>query len=227
MKLQYAPAVAVDSFAEIESWFLAEVSSLQRQAQLIYEQQVLPTWGDGELHGFKHAQYGFMMNTMGLLDRLSCYHDGSDKLETARMARTLTTYCDIGDDAAKHLIKLWRHKLMHTGVPIRMHNPETGMAYSWLFHWSENELPRDHHMRFFYGQLGHKVTTLATTLLLFIEDVKLAGQKFFEDARGNKRKEAVVEKMHAKLEHPNFALPKPEQVIVNFTLTMITDPSGD
>jgi hypothetical protein len=81
--------VATDTFDEIEAWFLKEVQSLHRQAKLIYEQQVVPTWGDDDLLGFRHALYGFMMNTMALLDRLSCYHAGKAGCIPASRGRRL------------------------------------------------------------------------------------------------------------------------------------------
>lgn len=195
-----------DTFEQIEAWFLKEVDSLQRQAQLIYEQQVVPTWGDDELHGFKHALYGFMMNTMALHDRLSCYDAGHQNAQTVRMRDTLTNWFGVETGPAKVLVKMWRHTLMHTGVPLRMHSPARDMNYGWLIHWSENELPRVQHMRFHYGQLGHHITVLNTAVLLLIDDLKLAAQKLFDAARGDKTKSSSIEKIHAELHDISFSL---------------------
>jgi hypothetical protein len=196
--------VATDTFDEIETWFLKEVQSLQRQARIIYEQQVVPTWGDDDLQGFRHALYGFMMNTMALLDRLSCYHTGNQREETGRMERTLATWCGIKADPAKHLVKMWRHSLMHTGVPLRMRNPTTGMEYSWLIHWNE-EMSRDQHMEFHYGQLQHRVTILNTSLFLLIEDLKTGTEKLFDSARKDAKKKVAIEAVHRKIQDVLFS----------------------
>ncbi|MBB6376101.1 hypothetical protein BKA01_003359 [Pseudonocardia eucalypti] len=196
----------MSTFEEIESWFLDEVDSLRSQAQLVYEEQVLPHHGDEKLHGFRHALYGFMMNTMGLLDRLSCYDAGHQNTQTARMRDTLTTWFGVEADPAKMLIKMWRHTLMHTGTPIRMHSANKDMAYSWLIHWTEKELPREQHMKFHYGQLQNRVTVLNTALLLLIDDLKAAVEKLFEAARNDSAKKAVIEQIHADIEDVRFSL---------------------
>lgn len=198
----------MDSCDDIEAWFLKEAGDLLQEADIVYEQLVLPYWGSSDLHGFPHALYGYLMNAMALLDRLSCYDAGNQRDETGRMTRTLVTWFNVDEDVAKLTVQLWRHKLMHTGVPLRMRNPTTGVIYTWLLHWKEH-LPRDVHMRLHeapsIANTPHK-TILQIALIYLIEDLQAAAGRFFDAYRSDQTKRSAIETVHTQIQDALFSL---------------------
>jgi hypothetical protein len=60
------------SFEEAHAELVREINALREETLTIYEELVLPCWGSTDRHGFPRTLYGLVMNTMALVDRLSC-----------------------------------------------------------------------------------------------------------------------------------------------------------
>lgn len=161
--------------AAAEKQLLAPLDAHTQEAERIFTNLVLPTWGTA-LHGFPHTLYGFMMATFARIDLLSAYWrgDAASKGQTERMIDFMDAFIHQDREANAVAVQMWRHKLMHTAEPRYLRDDRTGRHYRWLLHWSHH-LPREQHFRF-TDTTDSRILNIA--LLYLIEDVKRGAEAY-------------------------------------------------
>lgn len=156
----------------------AHIDALQREVKEVYSTLVLPHWG-GELHGFPHTLYGYMMGLFARIDLLSAYWkgDASSHGQTIRMIKFMDQYLSPNHEANSVAVQMWRHKLMHTSEPRHLHDHHTGKIYRWLLHWGEH-LPSHQHYTFAETSDSR---ILNIGLMYLIADLKNGIEKYLAD----------------------------------------------
>ena len=176
---------------EMASKLVADLEAFEREANTVYSTLVLPNWG-GELHGFPHTLYGYMMLCFASIDLFSTYWRGnaSPNGQTKRMVNFMQTYLSPNRESCNVAVQMWRHKLMHTGQPRFLVDERTGKTYRWLLHWWEH-LPANQHFTF-SETADSKVLNIG--LIYLISDLKTALEKCLADLSGDAELEANFEK---------------------------------
>ena len=165
------------SAREIEDEFLDEVDQLLREGEAVFTGLVLPQWG-GDLHGYPRTLYGLLMNSFALADRLSFYF--APRSERGKQTERLRAfYRSVGatPDAAAAAVQIWRHTLMHTGLPAAVTDTETGISHRWLLHWGEPHLPREQHMTVVASSATDRVLNVGAIYLA--EDLRREAMRLF------------------------------------------------
>ena len=163
---------------EIEDEFLDEVDQLLREGEAVFAGLVLPQWG-GDLHGYPRTLYGLVMNSLALADRLSFYF--APRPERGNQTERLRAfYRSVGAtaDAAAAAVQIWRHTLMHTGLPGVVTDTETGISYRWLLHWGEPHLLREQHLT--VAALSATDQVLNVGAIYLVEDLRREAIRLFE-----------------------------------------------
>lgn len=176
-------------FHEIEAQILSDIDALSREAHVVYKELVLPGWGSKDRHGFPRTLYGFVMNAMSFVDRLSCYFTGNAHGEQTKRMRTLLMAAGYAPHSAGVAVQMWRHTLMHTGSPYAIRNSQTGVTYRWLLHWGEH-LPRNQHMTLAEASSTEQVLNMGA--LYLIDDLASFTRELFSKWRGDSSKEGLV-----------------------------------
>ena len=172
------------SAAEIESEFMESSESLLHESEAVLHELVIPAWGGvGGIHGYPRMLYGVVMNTMSLADRLSSYSTGTVGAtgQTRRM-RSLFEAAGGTPESAAVLVQLWRHTLMHTGLPMEVRDLDTGVNYRWLLHWGPEHLPPDMHLTITQAGLGERILNVGA--LYLIDDLRRQAEAFFASVLG-------------------------------------------
>src|SRR5262249_28813116 len=108
------PAVPAMTFDQVRDETLANIDQLVTEAEIVYQELVLPGWGSPDRHGFPRTLYGYVMNAFSIVDLLSVYWEPSEQQQTSRMRRLLVDYLNVPKRQAAIAVQLWRHTLMHT-----------------------------------------------------------------------------------------------------------------
>lgn len=154
----------------------SQLDRLEKEILAVYENLVLPTWGQ-EMHGFPQTLYGYMMEVFSYIDLLSAHWKGDENNQTKRMIEFMNKYICDATEANSVLVQIWRHKLMHTSRPRALKNEETNKKYYWLLHWYKH-LPEDHHFSF-NETSDRKILNIG--LVYLVRDLKGALNKFSMD----------------------------------------------
>ncbi len=154
-------------------FIIRDILELEKEANYIYENIVLPNWCSDGLHWFPSILYWLMMLVMSKIDITSQYWDTTplDKRwkwhQTVRMVWFLTNYVNIDKQINESLVQIWRHTLMHEGSP----------SGNYLLHWKEH-LPREQHYTIANGILN-------ISLIYLIEDLKNWVYRYIDDIKNN------------------------------------------
>jgi hypothetical protein len=180
---------------EVRDDLVGAVAALRWQAQDVMGTLVLPTWTT-EKHGYGRLLYGVVMNVMSLADRLSVYRSGTAKDQTKRLRRL---FVEMGTtpDAAAVAVQLWRHTLMHTGLPVTIRDEESNTRYQWLLHWGPPHLAAEQHMTLSPG--GEGLWILNFGALTAVDDLGAACADYFASIKGDPVRERAVVEAHALL----------------------------
>jgi len=139
--------------------------------------------------------YGVVMNTFALADRLSTYRSGGHSRQTERLKGALVEMGS-GTEAAAVAVQMWRHTLMHTGMPVVLEGSMGHDRYRWLLHWGEPYLARSHHMTLTAHPEGRVLNFGA---MFAVEDLLSMSRAFFTAAEGNTKLEDLVVSAHDQL----------------------------
>ena len=186
----------LSSFEEIQTEFLEAIHALDRETRIVYEELVLPGWGSPDRHGYPRTLYGFVMNVMSLVDRLSCYRDGEAGNDQTKRMRGLLIEAGYSSESAAVCVQLWRHTLMHTGLPATVTESKTGVAYRWLLHWADH-LPREQHMTL--SDIGPDERVLNVGALYLVKDLASVATDLFLRTRDDPRGRGLLEKVHREI----------------------------
>jgi len=185
---------------ETASKLIADLKAFEREANTIYSTLVLPNWG-GELHGFPHTLYGYMMLCFARIDLFSAYWRGNTSNgQTTRMVDFMQAYLSPNRVACSAAVQIWRHKLMHTGQPRSLVDERTGKTYTWLLHWSEH-LPADQHFTFSESPYP-KVLNIG--LIYLIGDLKTALEKYVADLSADAKLQTNFERVEREIQSSKF-----------------------
>jgi hypothetical protein len=170
------------------------LAALEREATKVYVELVLPNWL-GAFHGFGWTLHAYMMALLAQIDLASAYWKGRGGSQTRRMEHFVEHYLGTDTEAARVLVKVWRHMLMHTGKPrpVRMAD---GRHYYWLLHWSEH-LPREQHMTFTNGT---EIRVLNIGMLYLAADLRVAIERLLCDIEGSDELTAAAIALYEQLE---------------------------
>lgn len=159
---------------EIEEELSEEVEGLDREIRVIYEEIVSPRWNI-ETRRYPQTLYGYVMKSFSMIDVLSVYWSGETRWQTPRMMRFLMRYFGADRVPAYIAVQMWRHTLMHTGVPREF--VFEGITYRWLLHWGD-ELPSEQHLTL--SDAGRQ-KILNMSLLQLVDGLRSAVQTYFRD----------------------------------------------
>jgi hypothetical protein len=180
---------------EVRDGLVGAVAALRWQAQDVMDTLVLPTWTT-EKHGYDRLLYGVVMNVMSLADRLSVYRSGTDRDQTKRLRRL---FVEMGatPETAGVAVQLWRHTLMHTGLPVTIRDEVSDIRYQWLLHWGPPHLAAEQHMTLSPG--GEDWRVLNFGALTAVDDLGTACADYFASVDGDPLRERAVVEAHALL----------------------------
>jgi hypothetical protein len=171
--------MAMATIAEVEKDLLDSLRELEREANKVYHELVLPNW-QGVFHGFGQTAHAYMMSALAHVDLASAYWRGSDAGQTARMEAFLSGPLALPAEVAKVLVKMWRHVLMHTAKPRRLLRRD-GRYYYWLVQWSSH-LPRSDHMTFVDTP---DMRVLNIGVLYFLGELRAASEQVVSDLKAS------------------------------------------
>lgn len=189
--------VHMDAFENIETEMLTALAVLKRETDLVYRNLVLPNWGSPDFHGFPSILYGTIMSAMSLSDRLSCYLVGEAGGDQTKRMRALFETRGHSAESAKVAVQLWRHTLMHTGMPSIVIDHKTGISYHWLLHWGSDHLPKVQHMTF--QQLGPNERVLNFGASFLVDDLYLQAIDLFELRRKSAGERQRICDVHTRI----------------------------
>jgi hypothetical protein len=63
-------SMSIDVVVALQQGPLADIACFKREALVVHDTLVLPTWMGGPLHGFNQTLYGYMMRAFSLIDQL-------------------------------------------------------------------------------------------------------------------------------------------------------------
>lgn len=180
---------------------IADLEAFERELNTVYSSLVIPHWV-GELHGFPHTLYGYMMLCFARIDLFSAYWEGdsSQKGQTQRMIEFMQRYLSPNREACSVAVQMWRHKLMHTGEPRSLVDEHSRKVYRWLLHWWEH-LPADQHFTF-SETTDSKILNIG--LVYLIRDLKRALQKYLADLSRNGELQKKFENVEAEIQSGKF-----------------------
>ncbi|UKA59184.1 hypothetical protein [Arthrobacter sp. FW306-2-2C-D06B] len=183
------------TFSEVRDVMSTAIEDLSRETRDVFDILVLPNWGSPERRGYGRLLYGVVMNTFALTDRLSTLRTGRIDRQTVRLKESLEM---MGADprAAGVAVQLWRHTLMHTGMPAVLVDRATEDRYHWLLHWGEPHLPKSHHMTLTSHPDGYVLNFGA---LFAVDALSWLSASFFAAAEGDSEREASVVMSHDRL----------------------------
>jgi hypothetical protein len=182
------------NLAEIRKQHTRYITDFEREVQIVYSTLVLPHWG-GELHGFSHTLYGYMMHLFATIDLLSAYWKGKTSRQTLRMIEFMNQYICHNHEANTVAVQMWRHKLMHTSEPRYLYDERTSKTYRWLLHWGEH-LPREQHYTF---ADTHDSRILNLALLYLIGDFRTGVEQYLADLVASLQLQSNYEKFQAEV----------------------------
>lgn len=196
------------TFTDLRESMNAALEDLYREAQDVRDVLVLPNWGSPKKHGYGRILYGVVKNTFALADRLSAYRAGSALHQTVRLR---DAFVSMGADrgAAVVAVQLWRHTLMHTGMPVILRDPSTQARYHWLLHWGDPHLPRSHHMMLMAHPEGYVLNFGA---LFAVEDLRSVSNDFFDEVSGDPARQSVLVGVHERLTRDQTVSPGPHGI---------------
>lgn len=141
----------------------------------------------GNYDNFPFAHRGYMMAIFSYIDLLSRYWEGKRNDQTKRMVAFLNKYTQPGkDEESQVAVQLWRHTLMHTAAPCRLHDDTTGKDYTWYlgFMPSPNATDPRPHYSIYFDQDDH-IWVLVIRLLDLVADLKKGQQLYLNDLTAN------------------------------------------
>ena len=188
------------NLGEIRDDVMGDLRRLEREADLIYQEIVLPRW-DIERHHFASTLYGYIMGCFAFVDLLSKLSQSSPN-QTDRMIGFMEAHIGERRLANEIAIQMWRHALMHTGNPQRLIEKDSGATYLWLLHWGRNHMPPDQHMTFRELPSGERV--LNTALFFLIEDVLRGAENLFSEASHDMALALSIENAQASVRQYRF-----------------------
>lgn len=183
------------TIVEVRDRMMSDLEDLSRESQDVLETLVRPNWGSPERHGYGKILYGVVMNTFALADRLSTYRSGRHTRQTERLKDALVAMGS-ATEAAAVAVQLWRHTLMHTGMPVVLEGPVGHGRYYWLLQWGEPYLTRSHHMTLTSHPEGHVLNFGA---MFAVEDLLEMARALFAAAESDTKLEASVVNAHNDL----------------------------
>lgn len=106
---------------------------------------------------------------------------GATEDQSPRMRAFLKCYLPRDPLADALAIKLFRHTLMHTSRPRRLHDRKSGLEYTYLLHWGAPQLPRTHHYQISGANklnfgLEYFLDDLDTLLTAYLADLAKSSQ---------------------------------------------------
>lgn len=162
----------VPAFDEASGDLLGQIARLQGEATEVHRQLVLPSWGSSAQHGLPATLWGYVMSAFAFVDLVSYYVAPPAQGQSARMRAFLEEHLDVEPDVAAVAVQLWRHTLMHTGMPRSITSKATGERFLYLLHWGD-ELPRQQHLRLLPGHTPSE-RIIGLSLLALLEDLHSA-----------------------------------------------------
>lgn len=166
----------MSNLAQIKDELHSDLEQFRTEVILTHATLVRPTW-DNHSHHFPATLWAYVMASFSKLDLYSKLWDGgATKDQTSRMRAFLARYFPRDPLTDALAIQLWRHTLMHTSRPRRIHDLKSGLEYSYLLHWGNPELSRDNHYKISGGNkfdfgLEYFLDDLATLLTAYFADL--------------------------------------------------------
>ncbi|MFB3812726.1 MAG: hypothetical protein ACE14L_01335 [Terriglobales bacterium] len=149
----------------------ALLDDFEWEIRSLYDALILQNWDRPEPRGrarFPHILYGCVMWCFSFVDLVSCCWKGalSSQGQSKRIVDFLQNYLHRPRFECSVAVNIWRHKMMHTAEPRRLH--ENGIAFHWLLHWGD-ELPKDQHF-----SMSADGKTFRMALFYLVQDVRTA-----------------------------------------------------
>jgi hypothetical protein len=154
---------------------------LTHEADMIYQQVVLPEWG-GPNHGMPSTLYGYIMSAFAHIDLVSVHWHGSKELQSQRMTTFMTSYMHPEHNINSLAVQMWRHNLMHTGAPRQLVDSKSGRTFRWLLHWGDEHLPRDQHFKL---QTAEPIFNMS--LFGLLDDIEHANDKYHAELSNDQK----------------------------------------
>jgi hypothetical protein len=188
---------------EVRRKLVSSVDILEREVKEVYSGLVLPHWG-GELHGFPHTLYGYMMVCFSQIDLFSaCWKgDSSSQGQTLRMIDFMEKYIAPNRETSSVAVQIWRHKLMHTGEPRYLLDDKSGRWYRWLLHWWEHLRPDQHFT--FSDTSDSRILNLG--LVYLISDMRNGFAKYLNDLSVDPLLQVNYQKVETELASQKFRI---------------------
>jgi len=156
----------LSTISYISDQLRSDLSQLRAEVGVTNATLVRPTW-QAHSHHFPATLWAYVMAGFARIDLYSRLWDGdATRHQTARMRAFLACYLPRDPLADAVAIQLWRHTLMHTSRPRRLHDRASGREYSYLLHWGPPELPRSHHYQITGGTNSYLAWNIFSTTLI-------------------------------------------------------------
>ena len=163
---------------------LKATRDLEFESQRVYSELVEKDWNrPPSRRRLPRALWAFMMLGFGHIDFVSALWKGTDKGQSRRMTDFMERYLGMSRRPASMAVKIWRHKLMHTGEPRKVIDRATGKTCSWLLHWA-HQLPANQHAT--TNEQGKEII-LQMSLSSFLADLKIGQRTYLRDLRADKK----------------------------------------
>jgi len=157
-----------------------QIADLRREAVDVFQQVVLPR---RETVGYAQTLYGYMHRTFGFIDAASSYWKGNDANQSPRMVDFMEKYLSPNRRANSVAVQVWRHKLVHTGLPRNLRDSATGRTMHYMIQWHESQMQPEqpHYSIVSFGR--DEVFNLACISML--EDLERAVVNFVSDLKAS------------------------------------------
>ena len=124
-----------------------------------------------------------MHRAFGMIDALSSYLVGNDSKQSPRMVSFMEKYLGPNRRAHSVAVQIWRHKLVHTALPRRLHDTASGKTMHYMIQWHESQMhpQQPHYTIVDFGQ--DEVFNVACISLL--EDLEAGVVDFVADLQAS------------------------------------------
>ena len=128
--------------SKLGAHLLNDLAVLNTEAEYLYNKLIGPGLL-GDLNNFPHTLYGLVVAAFSRIDLYSAYYVGSLKSPiTNRMTEFMVSFMGIDEKAARVAVEMFRHSIVHTGIPRPSSDKTSGVRFLWLLHWGDDHLPR-------------------------------------------------------------------------------------
>lgn len=181
---------------------MGDLRHLEREADVVYQELVLPRW-EFERHHFPSTLYGYVTRCFAFVDLLSkLWRPSAFKYQNDRMIQFMEAHIAERRLANEIAIQMWRHALMHTGSPQRLIEKDSGVTYVWLLQWGREHMPPEQHMTF--SELDSSQRVLNMALFFLIEDLIRGAENLFFEADQNADLARSIERANASVREHRF-----------------------